>query len=285
MIDVGIIGLGLIGGSMGLALKKYVDDIKVWGYDLNENHQQFAETNGLIDNFLDKDSLNNLDILFLAVPVNTVIKVLHNIKSYLNYRQTIITDVGSTKAYLYETISQKFPEFKYIGGHPMAGKETGGPEGAEADLFRDKNYVLLKPQTEKLDDEFNYLKKIIMQLQSNIIALSPDVHDELVAFSSHLPQLLATCLMNEYIEVEKKSSYLRQLTGTGFKDMSRIAASEPAIWLDIFLTNKDNILKNIIGIEKQIDKFKIAITNEDKEAITKLMNSGRKKRLQLKEGE
>lgn len=277
MKQIGIIGLGLMGGSMGLAIKKYLPGVKVAGYDLNQNHLNYALKQGMVDQELSPTNIKEMEIIFIAVPVRSIITVLNEIYPEIDLKKTIVTDMGSTKAYLYQQIKEKFPGLRYVGGHPMTGREVSGPQGALADLFQNKNYILFK-EAGKISSR---LTDLLKKIGAEVIYLEPEEHDKLVAFTSHLPQLVATCLVNEIITVEAEFPLLSRLIGQGFLDLTRIAASDPKMWVDIFLTNKDNLITAIDKFTTRLKHFKDILLDEDTEKIAVLMLSGRNKRQQM----
>ena len=136
MMNIGIIGLGLMGSSLALAINKYCQDIIIYGNDKNRGNLDYVLANNIITDVLNIDRLSRLDILFLAVPVRASIEVLEEIRPYLNAERTLITDLGSTKSYICREMKERFPDLKFIGGHPMTGRETSGPDTADADLFK-----------------------------------------------------------------------------------------------------------------------------------------------------
>lgn len=277
MKQIGIIGLGLMGGSMGLAIKKYLPGVKVAGYDLNQNHLKYALKQGMIDQELSPTNIKEMEIIFIAVPVRSIIIVLNEIYPEIDLKKTIVTDMGSTKTYLYQQIKEKFPGLRYVGGHPMTGREVSGPQGALADLFQNKNYILFK-EAGKISSR---LTDLLKKIGAEVIYLEPEEHDKLVAFTSHLPQLVATCLVNEIITVEAEFPLLPRLIGQGFLDLTRIAASDPKMWVDIFLTNKDNLITAIDKFTTRLKHFKDILLDEDTEKIAVFMLSGRNKRQQM----
>ncbi len=277
MLNIGIIGLGLIGGSLGLALHKYTS-ARVMGYDQDNDHLHYALQRGIIDNKLTEEKFAYLDLLFLAVPVRSIFPVLQKYYPVLEHRQTIVTDMGSTKTYIYQKINSSMPEIKYIGGHPLAGKEISGPEGAEADLFYRKNYILFIPDDREIQRAAVVLENILKKINCNILYMSPEKHDKFLAFSSHLPQLISTCIMLEFAELEKNYPEIISLLGTGFLDMTRLAASDPEMWVDIFTTNDENIIKNINNYINRLLELKNIIENKDQAKIFSYLTDARNKR-------
>jgi len=277
MQQIGIIGLGLMGGSMGLALKKYLPGIKLLGSDSNEEHLTYALKQGIIDRRLTLEDIKELDIIFIAVPVRSVPDVITLIFPGLDIERTIITDMGSTKAYLYRQITEHYPDLKYIGGHPMTGREISGPRGAIADLFKNKNYILIDGENRDLTE----LRILLQQIGSRVLYLKPELHDQMVAVTSHLPQVLATALVDELIKSEGSYPLIDRLIGQGFLDLTRIAGSDPVMWTDIFITNKKELIKTIKSFVNNLEKLIEIIDREDTEEITGFMTAGRLKRNRL----
>lgn len=267
-MQIGIIGLGLMGGSLALALKKHNSNLNINGYDLNQNNLNYCLDNRIIDNLLDLKSLREYDVIFIAVPVKAVVKVITEIYPYLKKDKTIITDLGSTKNYLSQQIRAKFPELLYCGGHPMAGSEKSGPETAFAELFKRKVYILTR-------SEFNtsLLENLITSTGAELLILDPAEHDYIVALTSHLPQLLSSCLIN-LLAINKLDYKTEKLIGQGFKDMARLAGSSPAMWNDIFITNKQQVLKHLDCYIDQLSQYRDTIKAENTRGIIEFMENG-----------
>ncbi len=278
MYNIAIIGLGLIGGSLALALNKFIPAVKIMGYDRDKNNLNYVLHNKIIDSKLTNNNIKNIDILFIAVPVKSVHTVLKEYYSLLELEKTLVTDMGSTKYYIHKKINSLFPDLKYIGGHPLAGKEVSGPRGAEADLFVGKKYILIKQTKNNKIKKVSMLTDILKKIGCNVIFMSPQEHDSFLAFSSHLPQVLSTSLMLKLLDFEKENPEITNMIGTGFLDMTRIAASDPQMWVDIFLTNKKNIINNIDKYIKVLKTFKEHIDNDNKEEILNVMTKAREKR-------
>lgn len=281
MMKVGIIGLGLMGSSLAMAIKKYCPGIKTYGYDNNTENLDYAYQKKTITAKLNKENISQLDLLFLAVPVITTIEVVEEIMPYLNLERTLLTDLGSTKTYICKEIKQRFPALNFIGGHPMTGRETSGPKTADADLFCNKSYILIADQGRPVKEEL--LIEILEKIGAKIIYIDSEKHDDLVSLTSHLPHVIAIVLMNEVIKYEKDFPKISQFMGQGFRDFTRIAASSPLIWKDIFLTNQEFILDKIDKIINALLSFKNSLlTGEEKELI-KIMEAAKIKRSKLQE--
>jgi len=270
-----------MGGSIALALKKYCSDFSIYGFDINKDHLNYAHENGMLDAELSNENCQMMDIIFIATPVTTVTKVLKNYYPFIKNTEVLITDIGSTKSYICHKVQEEFPELNFIGGHPMTGREVSGPEGALADLFLDKNYILMKNHQGGNRGKVKKLEEIINKIGARIIYLTPEEHDRLVSFTSHLPQFLATAIINELISLEKEQPGIDRLVGQGFLDFTRIAASDPRMWTDIFTTNKDNIIQMVDDLIDRLNEFREMITQEEQQKIHRFIQRGKERRLLL----
>ncbi|MFW5998345.1 MAG: prephenate dehydrogenase [Bacillota bacterium] len=280
MKKIGIIGLGLIGTSLGLALKKY-NDVIIQGYDIKSEHLHYTLQENIVDKVLENENIEQMDIIFIAVPVCSIIPVIKKIFPYINYKKTIITDMGSTKEYLIKEISRKFPRLKFIGGHPMAGKEKSGPKAASADLFKNKSYILTDDNINIRNDEIKEIKNLLTSIGCRVNIMNSTAHDRMVAMTSHLPQITASALIDQLKDNEEKNPDISELIGTGFLDLTRIAASSPQMWLDIFSTNKKNIINQINELIAKLNDFKQNIEEENIDRLNQVMVETKKKRINL----
>lgn len=216
MNTVAIAGVGLIGGSFALALRKAGFQGKITGISSSATIAK-ALAQGVID---EEGSFGDADLVYLSQPISQILETLDTLDT-----EALITDAGSTKAVICER-AQKLKRGRFIGGHPMAGKESRGVEHADADLFRGRPYVLTAREPE--------LEKWIERIGARLVILDPEEHDRLVALVSHLPQLLSTALAATIGESAK-------LAGPAAVDLTRLALSPYEIWRDIFSTNAQPI--------------------------------------------
>ncbi len=278
-----IIGLGLIGGSLAGSLKEEGYSGKIYAYDLREDRINLAKKNGFID-----DGFTNLkdipweeiDLVVIASPVKTFKKVAESIKPYLN-ENIVITDVGSVKGELVKELKEILKPYRFIGGHPIAGTEKEGVENAVIGLFKNKRFIITD---DNKDEAVNRLKKLWEDLGSNVEFMNPNDHDFIFAAVSHLPHAVAYALVHSLIGLSNQSDIdLFKYPGAGFKDFTRIAASSPEIWKDIFLENKENLLKSIEEYQKALDILKELIEKEDSEGLKQYISESRDKRIKLDE--
>jgi len=250
-----VVGLGLIGGSLVKNFRCHVPECKLIGVDLPV---VLAMAHEYLDEAYAPEHLavavREADLVFLATPIKTILQQFPAVARSIRYG-AVVTDVGSTKSLIVAEAKKHFSDERFfIGGHPLAGREKGGWENARADLFAGAAYALT-PESNFPAPLTEALTQLLQTLGAHVIALDPAAHDRFVAEVSHLPQLLATALMN-FIARDKASPELAlQLTGSGFRDMTRLAASPYAIWQDIFDSNRANVrqsLQNFIAMLQQM---------------------------------
>ena len=242
-----IIGVGLIGGSLGLALKKKNPKFKISGIDKSEIIEKAIARRAIDEGTSNlKNGIKEADVVILATPVKTILDLLPQINPFIK-KGCIVTDTGSTKGQIVETADKILSEDVYfIGGHPIAGSEKYGIEEADSHLFQDKTYILTPSKKSNLIA----LKKIFLLINTigaKRLVLDPLEHDRVAGAISHLPQILAVSLTNmigELSQQENNDHYFKAI-GEGFKDMTRIASSPYKMWEDICETNQENILEMI----------------------------------------
>jgi len=244
---ISIIGVGLIGGSLGLALKGKKPNFKIVGIDKQKIIEK-AIARGAIDKGTvnPEEGIKEADIVIIATPVKTILDLLPKISPFLK-KGCLVTDTGSTKGQIVGRANQVLSkDVFFVGGHPMAGSEKCGIEEANPHLFRNRTYILTPDKKSNLiaiDKIFSLIKMI----GANRLVLDPFEHDRIVGAVSHLPQIIAVSLINSISELALRgnnTNYFRAI-GEGFKDMTRIASSPYKIWEDICVTNQENILKMI----------------------------------------
>ncbi len=267
IIKVGIVGLGLMGGSLSLALKKHSKDYYFFGLDHNQLHCSEALELGLVDEICTSlEGLKNCDIIFLSIPVDGIISIVNQLGS-LNDNCTVI-DLGSTK----EKISNSIPSDirqNFVAAHPMTGTEKFGPTAALDDLYTDKVVVLC--DLEKSGEyQQKVAKKLFTDIGMNLVCMGSKEHDRHAAFISHMPHAVSYALANSVMAQEDSKSIVA-LAGGGFKDMGRIAKSSPNMWEDIFRQNKSNVLKAIHSFQSELKKCQKMVENEEWDTLNDWM--------------
>ncbi|WP_273484015.1 prephenate dehydrogenase [Desulforamulus ruminis] len=277
-----IAGVGLIGGSLGLAMIRRNLAREVVGVDPAAENLALAERLGAVHRAgVLAEVLPGAELFILAAPIGVTLGVLEMAIPYLT-SGTIVTDVGSVKGRLLERARKMVPEGVYlVGGHPMAGLEVAGVAGAREDLFEGASYVLTPdPHTHPL--VLDKLKKLIQGIGANPVEMAAGDHDRAVAAISHLPHLLAATLVNT-VTAEPNPDRLLKLAGGGFRDTTRIAASNASMWRDILLTNRDRVLEALRQFRGQLEEMEQAIENFDSQQLVYGLERARNVRAALPE--
>ena len=269
MKSVAIIGVGLIGGSWALALKKYFSGITILGVDNNQSHLEEALRLGLIDKAVDLDTAAQSDLVFVSIPVGSASEVICSLLDKVS-EHTLIMDAGSTKSALCQSISDHPNRSHFLAAHPIAGTEFSGPVAAKADLFDDKLMILCEIEKTAIRLQENILtafQKIGMRLRY----MDPESHDKHVAYVSHLSHVSSFMLGKTVMDKEADDRNIFDLAGSGFASTVRLAKSSPEMWGPIFLQNKEHLSHTLEAYISNLQKFKTLIDNEDLEALTSEM--------------
>lgn len=259
-----IIGVGLLGGSIGLDVIQKKLAKKVIGFGRNIKSLQQASNLGLVQEISeDYNQLTDADLIIIASPVKQTEQIFSNIKPFLS-DATLITDVGSTKTSILRAAHKKLDfHFKnFIGSHPIAGSEKHGPKAAVKNLFVNKN-IIITPHEQNNDDDIKFISDFWASIGGNSATMNAHQHDAIFSTVSHLPHALAMIFMNMLCEKNNHQELLNY-AASGFKDFTRIAASSPEMWRDIFIDNKDACLKDLQDFRRQVDVFEKILTDEKK---------------------
>lgn len=262
MKKVAIIGVGLIGGSLGKALKEKKLVKEVIGIGRNELHLKKALKEKAVDKItFDYKEVKNADLIALCLPIQQIIEFGKKILPYLQ-KSAIVIDVGSTKKEIVSFFSRK--NVCFVGCHPMAGSEKVGVENAKADLFNHQPCIITPIKTTN-QKSLKIIKKLWEQLGADVILLTPFIHDYLVGAISHLPHIVATTLVNVVKDISTQE--IKKIIGKGFIDTTRIASSSSILWTDICFSNKKQILKLIDLMILKLNEIKEFIENENYEKL------------------
>lgn len=264
-MKVGIVGLGLIGGSIGLKLKDLYDNIIIYGYDIDDDSVSYCLKNKIIDVKFDEEFISELDFLFLAIPVESIKKQL---SEYLNKtsNKTLIIDLGSTKFQICNSVEKNQNRKNYLAAHPIAGTEFSGPNSAKKDLFNDK--VMILCDTEKTDPNLLLdAKKIIKSLGMSIKTMNSKEHDKHIAYVSHLSHISSFMLGKTVMDKEDDEHAIYNMAGSGFESTVRLAKSSPEMWSSIFVENKKNIIESLDEYISNINNFKKLIEVSDQKTL------------------
>ncbi|MDD5373640.1 MAG: prephenate dehydrogenase [Sulfurimonas sp.] len=268
-MNVAIVGLGLMGGSLAISLKKLDFINSIVGSDHNKIHRQEAMELGLVDSIVEFGEVKNYDVIFLAIPVDGVISALKNLTDVK--KETTIIDLGSTKAKIVASVPAEIRE-NFVAAHPMTGTENFGPKAAIDDLYRDKVVVLCDIGNSG-EKQAKVAKKIFKALEMKKYFMPANEHDRHAAFISHMPHAISYSLANTVMNQENKHNILALAAG-GFRSMSRLAKSSANMWEDIFRQNKINLIEAIELFEDELKLLKGYIENEEWEKVHKNLEAG-----------
>ena len=261
-------GLGLIGGSIALALR--ARGWYVTGDDLDPTRIERALAMRAIDSSgIDAEA----EITFVATPV---LATADRVKRALAESTGLVTDVGSVKS----GVAAAIDDARFIGGHPMAGSELEGFDGADASMFEGAVWVLT-PSATTADNTFSRVAAVVAELGAEVIALPAERHDQLVAVISHVPHLAAATLMGLASDRAEEHASLLRLAAGGFRDMTRIASGHPAIWLDICTENRPAILSALDGLISGLESMRDVVDRDDRDALFDRLQHAREARANL----
>jgi len=282
-MKLAIIGFGLLGSSIARAAKRANPAVHITAIDPSERVLDIARRLKLADETIaDIDAISpQFDWIILAAPVATNLAILDRVITVAG-PQTRITDIGSTKAKLTSRLRRDYPNFdRFIPAHPMAGREVSGPEHGLETLFDNKLIILTPPETAGAE-HIRAASDFYKTLGARILILNDaDEHDRLMSCVSHLPHLLAFAFVNLAANGHNGSVDYLNLTGGGYRDFTRIAASDPVMWHDIFNENKDNILAQLDRFELILKDYRKAIETGQSSALKALITEARDERMRL----
>ncbi|RZS96750.1 prephenate dehydrogenase [Cecembia calidifontis] len=264
MKKIHIVGLGLLGGSFALALKKIRPEIKFTGYDINPQNQIDALTLGIIDE-AKPEADQDTDIIILATPADTLPLLLEDVLDKIG-AETLVMDFGSTKANLCAKIAEHPKRAHYLAGHPIAGTEYSGPKAAKADLLDRKVFIVC--EMEKTDLHLkSKAYEVLEALNMKLRFMDPEEHDSQLAFVSHLSHISSFMLGKTVLDKMEDDKNIFDMAGSGFASTVRLAKSSPAMWAPIIKENKKNILEALSMYIANLSKFRDKILADDYDGI------------------
>ena len=277
---VSIIGLGLMGASLALDLRGHCAEII--GVSRSPETLEYALAHRMVDRVTDFEQALDCDLLVLAAPIRTIIQQLHEMSALDAAAQisktTVVVDMGSTKTEIVQAMQNLPKRFDPIGGHPMCGKEVAGIQYAEAGLYRKQTFVLSKLERTS-PGALALVQEMIETIGARPLMLTPEKQDELVAVISHLPYLVASALVRTAIA--KDDPQLWDVAASGFRDTSRLAASDLTMMLNILLTNRESVLDALKNYRVELDALTALVEAGDEEMLKAALVPGQQKRSQL----
>lgn len=272
---VTVIGVGLIGGSMALGLKKIGIAKKVIGVGQNHHSLEKALQLNIIDEVLPLETaVANADIIFIAIPVDAAIDVLLKVLNIISDKQIVI-DAASTKFALCNAVKTHPRREQFVATHPMWGTEFSGPEAAVRDAFNGRACVICEKDKSN-ENSLSTVERIYRELGMHIIYMSAANHDIHAAYVSHISHITSFALANTVLEKEKEEDAIFEMAGGGFESTVRLAKSSPEMWVPIFMENKENVLDVLNEHISQLRKFKASIEKENKQYLSELIENANK---------
>ena len=276
-----IVGLGLIGASMALGIKRDHPDYEILGYNRSKPSRDIALERGMIDRATDDfASFAPLaDIIILTLPIKQTIAFIQELASLGLKEGVLISDAGSTKSAIVNSAEENFAgkSVRFIGGHPMAGSHKTGAASADVNLFENAYYIFT-PSSLTTSDTLEEMKSLLSGLHARFIEIDAEEHDKVTSQVSHFPHILASGLMEQTALYAREHELAGRFAAGGFRDMTRIAESEPGMWTSILLSNRETIIERIEDFKGRLDEISQAIRDEDESQIWNFFNQAREQR-------
>lgn len=279
MARVLVAGLGLIGGSLALNLTSHTNHTLL-GYDHDQKTLQYAKEKGLVHETytLFKEAVQAADVVILSCPVSVTCQLIDDLNQIPLTKPVLVTDVSSVKQSVLKQAEQLTnPQIHFVGGHPMAGSHKRGVEAAKEHLFENAIYVLTKTTSATADD-ITYLEELLSSTKAKFIELDGEEHDEMTSVISHFPHLIASSLVHQAEKWQEKHPSIPTLAAGGFRDITRIASSNPKMWQDILFQNKNvmkRLLKDWIEEMKQLHRM---LASDESEAMYHYLDQAKRYR-------
>lgn len=277
-MNIGIIGLGLIGGSLAKAYKRA--GFTVYGMDKDKLIIDFAKMAGAVDEEATEEKIKICDVIFLAIQPEQAVKWMNDNKNILT-EKNIVIDCCGTKRVVCEAGFKISKEngFKYAGGHPMAGYHKGGFKYSREDLFDNALFVLV-PYDHNDINMIKYITDIIMRAGfGKVTCTSKEEHDSIIAFTSQMPHIVS----NAFVKSETALNSGTKVSAGSYRDFTRVAYLDPDMWAELFMENKDNLKKEIDILCGELLKYSKALEHNDKEELRNLLAEGRDRKTEVDE--
>ena len=273
---VAIIGLGLIGSSVARAVRDRMPTVRLTGHDASAGVRETARAIGLVDDVTDTPgaAVIDADLVILCVPVGAMGAVAADLAADLP-ADAVVSDVGSCKASVARALAEALPGATIVPAHPVAGTERSGPEAGFATLFQGR-WCIVTPPADGDPVAAERVAEFWRRLGANVETMAPDHHDRVLAVTSHLPHLIAYTIVGTADDLEQVTeSEVIKFSAGGFRDFTRIAASDPTMWRDVFLANKDAVLEMLQRFSEDLTHLQRAIRRDDGDALFDLFTKTR----------
>ena len=276
-----IAGLGLIGASMALGIKRDHPDYEILGYNRSQASRDIALERGMIDRATDDfASFAPLaDIIILTLPIQQTLDFIKKLATLNLKKGVLVSDAGSTKSAIVATAEKYFTNksVRFVGAHPMAGSHKTGAASADVNLFENAYYIFT-PSSLTTSDTLEEMRDLLSGLHARFIEIDAEEHDRVTSQISHFPHILASGLMGQTASYAEEHEMARCFAAGGFRDMTRIAESEPGMWTSILLSNRETIMERIEDFKGRLDEIEQAISKGDENQIWNFFNQAREQR-------
>lgn len=273
-MNVFVIGIGLIGGSLAKDIKRNRPDSKIYGIDVNEGHLDEALSLSLIDEKADYSQLHQADFVIVGIPVDVMVQELPKILDSID-DDAVVIDAGSTKSLICKVVENHPKRRNFLACHPIAGTEFSGPSAAIEGLFMGKTNIICEIEKTAFKLQEKALE-LFQQLGMRIRYMNPEAHDKHIAYVSHLSHISSFMLGKTVIEKERNERDIFDMAGSGFESTVRLAKSSPAMWTPIFRQNKENVVETLGEYIQNLKEFEAMLIADDYEGIYNVMNSTNK---------
>jgi prephenate dehydrogenase len=277
---IAIVGVGLIGGSLAIQLHEKKLSSKLIGVDANADHAKQAVELELVDEVMSlDDAIAASDVIVMAIPVDKLVTALPSIMDKIDNQ--IVIDVGSTKSQSIDAIKNHPKRGRYVATHPMWGTEYSGPQAAVRGAF--ENIAVIICNAEDSDaDALEWVKGMYKKIGMHLLEMEAKAHDLHAAYVSHISHITSFALANTVLQKEKEDNAIFELASAGFESTVRLAKSNPAMWVPIFMQNKENVLDVLKEHIAQLTRFKESIEKDDNEYLMRLIEDANKIRRIIK---
>ena len=277
---IAIVGVGLIGGSLAIQLHEKKISSKLIGVENNKEHAKKAIELELVDELMNlDDAIAASDVIVLAIPVDKLVDILPFILNKIDNQ--IVIDLGSTKSQLINAIKDHPKRGRYVATHPMWGTEYSGPQAAVRGAYENKAVIICNA-SESDTDALEWTMAMYKKIGMHLLEMEAKAHDLHAAYVSHISHITSFALANTVLEKEKEEQAIFELASAGFESTVRLAKSNPAMWVPIFMQNKENVLDVLKEHIAQLTRFKESIEKEDNEYLMKLIEDANKIRRIIK---